>query len=104
MVAAFERPAAFDRQQGLGLFDNAEQGFVPSRVTAERTGILFRNVKTDGAKPGVVLQVKDCRRQGFGLGLGLTEQEKGQPGRRLVANSRKLSQFCHQPCERRDGV
>ena len=88
----------------LRFFDNAEQRLIPSRIAAERAGILFRDVKADGAEPGVVLQVKDRRRQGFGLSLGLAEQEKGEPGCRLVADTRKLGQFCHQPCERRDGV
>jgi hypothetical protein len=47
-------------------------------------------VETDGAEPGIALQVENRSRQGFGLSLGLTEQEKGQPGCRLVADTGKL--------------
>jgi hypothetical protein len=104
MVASFERPAALDGQKRLRFFDDAKQTFIPPRVATEGAGVLFRDVKTDGAEPGIALQFDYCRRQRFGLTLGLAEQEKGQPGCRLVADSRKLGQFCDQTCERRDGV
>jgi hypothetical protein len=50
-------------------------------------------MKADGAETCVTLQIQNRCRQGLGLSLRLTEQEKGQPGCRFVADTWKLGQF-----------
>jgi len=57
MIAAFERTAALNGHECLRFLYNTDQALIPPRVATEGAGVLFCDVKTDRAEPGVALQV-----------------------------------------------
>ena len=91
----FEGAATLNRQQRLRFLNDTKQMLVSSPVAAERAWILFRDMEANGAEPCVALQIQNRCRQSLGLSFRLTEQEKGQPGCRLIADAREFGQFCH---------
>ena len=70
---------------------------IPRVVGANRTGVLFRDVEANGAKPRALLQFLQGDGQLSGLVVGRAKQEERQARCRLRPDARQTGESVNEP-------
>ena len=86
----------FERHNGLGILDNANDLAVSLFIRADRTKGLVAEVTANFTGLNVLLGIDDGTRKGFDLILGHTENGKGVADSRFFADAGKTAKFLDQ--------